>query len=1463
MQRTAHTTPACTAVSARIRSPIQRVVQLAVLSTVAGCFIDLEVSDDALIECHAADQCPTGFECNLSQHLCVSKTKNRAPTISVGAIGSEGIGRPLALVELPFTVLDDSLQGTVSVEAEYTIADNPHADNAQWVAATPMSDSEVTNLPPEHSGVLTWNALADALLPSSPLAPATVIAADGAEESAVAFQARVTLRAFAIDSQGKRSSPAYSATFAMGNTAPVAVLEPFSGEQAGLIILQLELSDMAGDLSGVTIEFREGAGIWRRALTSALDVPSLLAPATGQAHQLIWYSEATPDDDAQVPQGLGQQTVANVEVRIRGYDEPQQGVTHAGLWTTQTISSVRNQTPPQITGLNAPATAFRAGVGPIPIQFTLLDEQSDWVDVRIEYSSDFGMTWSRCQEDPTIWSEGFYDLATAPAARGGVEHHFHWETNGSFLETPESVFIRVWATDNLNNGEISSATVSLYTAPGPTQAQYEIDVLGIGCGQTVLATTADMMGDAAPELVAVCSGSIAVVPGSQSSTGLAFDFAMQVSTTFDASSLSNSAHHAVLQDVDGDNNPDLVVLAGDAYDSASDTSNVQIWLSQGNGGFAFHQEIGALGSYSFLADLAVADVDGDEDRDALLFGNHTPPNGNGAELLFLQNDGSLTGGLFAAPVSLGTVGSGTMAIAAADFTGDGRDDFLASNWTGATLISQPEGSSLTVGATYPLQNASGAALSVHHPAIVDIDGNGFPDVLYASSVDHDARPELYVLRHTGDISGDLFEPVDVYQVPFAQVAVAVANINGDSANDVFLVSRYGELAVMLGESQSGQATGKLTASGRLPDTQCTYDSRNVAIAVDRNNDGLDDLMTMDNCTNQWVVASSNGVEEKPQLVGNIQNRNISLYQRGTIFDMNADGRPDWLIGNQYLAGTAQGSFTNTSQQWRKSPLPMSWVQASTPVDIDRDGDLELMVVWDRSGSTTIAVLDDLATEPRVLTESQSVTGIGQWSVCDINGDGASDIAMTTAHAYGPDELVVFFNESVAAPQLGAPTVVAIGKSPYALACADLDEDGRDDVVVSDYDLETNETNTHVLLADDSVAGGLRPLAPMDLGGHVLQLIVTNLNDDGHIDLVVCAQQAGLQLLAGRGDGTFTVSDAGFLASYSAAIADVNRDGAIDIITTGNWPVDGPNAYVLYNGLQNGLATGSVSLAPGRYNLPDAFGVATYDANRDGAVDVAFGGIVHTVMIGQDNSMGRSAVLRLGDQEESPPAFIGTLAAPTLDRFQEPRLSPIITVRRFQTRRGGVGQEVMTSLRASNIGLPRRPGRITHAWELEGDTHLVWVSEPEPVGERWRPVVRSELVTGDQPPEALSLDGPQPDRLGFVIEIPLLQGRNNPSPTAVHLYRLAPRWRRAEEVGADPLSASADGQFYLPRLTNAAGEPRQILERTDYWQEILMDDNGDLTDGDGPRFVILDAGSADARLRIRTERLGVFQAVEAL
>ncbi len=199
-----------------------------------------------------------------------------------------------------------------------------------------------------------------------------------------------------------------------------------------------------------------------------------------------------------------------------------------------------------------------------------------------------------------------------------------------------------------------------------------------------------------------------------------------------------------------------------------------------------------------------------------------------------------------------------------------------------------------------------------------------------------------------------------------------------------------------------------------------------------------------------------------------------------------------------------------------------------------------------------------------------------------------------------------------------------GYYAYSVAIADINGDGRADMLVADECVDLNDCNktgglVAVLLGNGD--GTFQPAVPYRSGGEApTGLAVADINGDGKQDVLVaneicfprgpdCAAGEGsVGVLLGNGDGAFqsvvTYGSGGDEAS-SVAVADVNGDQKLDVVVANSCTSPGcsPDNHGLVGvllGQGDGTFHPVVSYASG---AEGASSIAITDVNEDGKLDL--------------------------------------------------------------------------------------------------------------------------------------------------------------------------------------------------------------------------------------------------------------------
>ena len=180
------------------------------------------------------------------------------------------------------------------------------------------------------------------------------------------------------------------------------------------------------------------------------------------------------------------------------------------------------------------------------------------------------------------------------------------------------------------------------------------------------------------------------------------------------------------------------------------------------------------------------------------------------------------------------------------------------------------------------------------------------------------------------------------------------------------------------------------------------------------------------------------------------------------------------------------------------------------------------------------------------------------------------------------------------------TVIRVGKAPAPIAIADVNHDGKLDIIVGN----TEDATVSVLLGDGKGRFQPAPGSPFPCNANPNDIAVADMNGDGHHDLVIANTQTPyITILLGDGKGGFKPSAHSPFATRSyphphgVVVGNFSADGKPSVITD-SWghdqilliPSDGKGNLIL----------------PGRFFAADLHtdsGVGAADFNKDGNLDI--------------------------------------------------------------------------------------------------------------------------------------------------------------------------------------------------------------------------------------------------------------------
>ena len=613
--------------------------------------------------------------------------------------------------------------------------------------------------------------------------------------------------------------------------------------------------------------------------------------------------------------------------------------------------------------------------------------------------------------------------------------------------------------------------------------------------------------------------------------------------------------------------------AADLAVANADNDTISVLIGNGQGGFT-RTDIAAPGN---PRGITAADLNGDTRPDIVY-------------TAFLQNrvqvlDGDGTG-RFTTGWSVVGVADRPQGVAAADMNHDGRVDlavaYASANGGLAVLYRTASGS-------FDARRVAGEP-NLNVVTIADLNRDGWLDAAAASTGNN--RLAVYF----GAASG--LTQSSTQNTGISPRGIAAVDLNNDGRPDIVTgnhdsstvsvftaqASPAGSYAVAdfpAGRGSRGVATGDFNHDGRLDLATGNQDVASVTLlgnatilapggfalhmldgsyGFDRFYDQVsiadfDHDGRLDRLNGAGAIFFGNGTQGQ-------LSRAVGLPQ---IADLNSDGNLDLAILNQTarnvstMLGDGRGGFTDaaTVAGWSSSSVVTGFEVA----DLDRDGKQDILVnTYQGAGSPNLVGTlllfngngDGTFRAPRSIPTQASFF----MALRDVDGDAKLDLLQAAFADRGT--LIVSYGDGTGA--FPRSQSVRLGEeAPVTAHVADLNHDGRSDVVISTF------AGTRVVFgtADGSLG------EPVVYPGFAYRVSLGDLDGDGNVDMV---GNSTVQVRFGREDGTFG-EERGF-ASFGSypKVADMNNDGLDDIVMG-----DGPG--VMLNTRQTTNTVPTVSAGP--------------------------------------------------------------------------------------------------------------------------------------------------------------------------------------------------------------------------------------------------------------------------------------------
>ncbi|MEO6851809.1 MAG: FG-GAP-like repeat-containing protein, partial [Mucilaginibacter sp.] len=442
---------------------------------------------------------------------------------------------------------------------------------------------------------------------------------------------------------------------------------------------------------------------------------------------------------------------------------------------------------------------------------------------------------------------------------------------------------------------------------------------------------------------------------------------------------------SIVKDLDGDGKNDVITTNGGQR-------NISILRNtSSSGAVSFAQGI-TFPITAYPLCVASGDLDGDGKPDIVV-----TDFGTGRVNVFLNN--STVNNISLIQQTPLQTGSNPFGISIADFDGDGRPDIVVAN----------EYNSLAAISVY--RNITTSVGSVSFAPKIDLPAGLYPRELTTADIDNDGKPDIIVANQAG-ISISVFRNTSANgnisfapkfdlaaQAGSSPESVAVGDFNSDGKLDIAVANNNSPGFVSIFENSSVPAA--LAFQPRQDFATGNYPYSIASGDVD--GDGKPDIVVSDDNDNTVSVlinsSSGNTIVLKPH----IDYATGNYPQSANIADVNGDGKPDIITGNdnantvsvllnnllvpfgQVIDFPAISSKTTCDADFSaggttsNNTIPLTYISSNTAVaTISPQGTIHIT----GAGTTTITVSqagDDLYTpanpQPQILTVNSPVIPI--------------------------------------------------------------------------------------------------------------------------------------------------------------------------------------------------------------------------------------------------------------------------------------------------------------------------------------------------------------------------------------------------------------------------------------------------------------------------------------------------------
>ena len=655
-------------------------------------------------------------------------------------------------------------------------------------------------------------------------------------------------------------------------------------------------------------------------------------------------------------------------------------------------------------------------------------------------------------------------------------------------------------------------------------------------------------------------------------------------------------------DVTGDGRPDIVVISTAGSSIVSVLRN----LSATPGGDISSSSFAPRVDFPVGAtpsSLAIGDVNGDGKPDLIIT---SLVNGTVSVLRNTVQSGAIYPPSFAAPVSF-AAGTYPRSVAVSDLDGDGRIDIAVVNERSnsvSVLRNTAAAGSIDASSFAPMSSFPTGS-NPNYVTASDLDGDGKPDLVITNF----GSNTVSVLRNTampGTLNTGSFAPKVDLATGSQPFSATTGDADGDGKLDIITVNAASNTVSVL---RNLAAPGSIATSSFSSKVDFATGNYPVGIAMgDLDGDGIPELVPVNAGSNTVSVLAINIAQ--PPVITLFTPASGPAGATITITGANFNSTP---ASNLVYFGAVRADVTGGSSTSLTVKVPTGATYQPLTVLNSANG---LIGYSSRSFITTFtnpfgSGIPANFYRPKVDFSTGASSFLYAVAFGDLDGDGKPDMVGVNRIAQTVSVLRnISGTGTITAASFAAPLVISTPNYPESVTLADIDGDGKLDIVAANPGSYNFSVLRNLASPGALTAASFAARVDISTGQYISSLAAGDLDQDGKTDIVVTNLYSGTVSVF-RNTTTIGVVNASSFAAkadYPAGdgprvvvIRDVNNDAKPELIVANE---KSNNVSVLNNTTSAGFITSASFSTKIDYAAGSSpSGVAVGDLDEDGKPDI--------------------------------------------------------------------------------------------------------------------------------------------------------------------------------------------------------------------------------------------------------------------